>query len=267
MDSSPAVTAGAEHVSPLALSVHTVRTEPVEAPANSLRVWADQRSFPAAMSVASSPAPSAKALVLEQQSRSSAAMRLAGCFLSTSTFVDGMRRATCLSVATRRPTLRSDPRRFVRPPARSAAMSDRNRFGLSRTIPSSVRREVRQRCGYGCVRCGLALYDYEHFDPEFKDADAHVANGITLLCMQCNQKKRRGMLSAESVRGANLAPRCLQQGYASEIFDFGPNSLTVAFAGVTFTDTPKLIVVNDIPILAVKPPEAPHQPFLLSGFF
>lgn len=146
-------------------------------------------------------------------------------------------------------------------------MSERNRFGLARTVPAAVRREVRQRCGYGCVRCGLALYDYEHFDPDFKDATQHLATGITLLCMQCNQKRRRGMLSLESVREANALPKCLEQGYASEIFDLGADHLEVVFAGVTFKDTTDLIVVNGFSILKICPPESARQPFRLSGFF
>ncbi len=29
-------------------------------------------------------------------------------------------------------------------------------------IPLPIQREVRQRCGFGCVICGLPLYDYDH---------------------------------------------------------------------------------------------------------
>ena len=146
-------------------------------------------------------------------------------------------------------------------------MAERNIHGLGRTVPAAVRREVRQRCSYGCVRCGLALFDYEHFDPDFKDAKVHDPQGITLLCMQCNQKRRRGMLSVETVRAANLSPKCSEAGFASEAFDLGTEELIVVFAGVTFTNTPQLIVVNNFPILSLKPPEALGQPYRLSGFF
>lgn len=68
-------------------------------------------------------------------------------------------------------------------------MAEKNKYGLSRYVPSDVRRIVRQRCGFGCVICGLSLYDYEHFAPYFKDAKSHDPDGITLLCMQSNQKE------------------------------------------------------------------------------
>lgn len=146
-------------------------------------------------------------------------------------------------------------------------MSNTNRHGLSRSIPAGVRREVRQRCGFGCVICGLAFYDYEHFEPDFADALEHNPAGITLLCSQCNQKRARGRLSRETVALANLSPRCLDQGFSHEMFDFHSKPITVKFAGVTFHDCKNLIVLNGYPVLKIDPPSEKNQPVLLSGFF
>lgn len=146
-------------------------------------------------------------------------------------------------------------------------MGERNQHGLGRYVPQDVRREIRSRCGFGCVLCGLAYYDYEHFDPDFKDAKEHNANGMTLLCMQCNQKRARGTLSAASVARANENPKCKQQGFASELFDFGPDPIEVRFAGVTFTDCETLIQIRGVNLLSFRAPEQPGAPLLLSGFF
>jgi hypothetical protein len=146
-------------------------------------------------------------------------------------------------------------------------MAERNQHGLSRHIPSDIRMKVRKRCGFGCVLCGTALYDYEHFDPDFKDATEHKDAGITLLCMQCNQKRARGTLSVESVRAANENPRCLQQGFASESFDFGVDPIEVALAGVTFTACPILIQVNGYSLLSIDAPQQKAEPFRMSGLF
>lgn len=146
-------------------------------------------------------------------------------------------------------------------------MTAKNKHGLSRSVPRAVEREIRQRCGFGCVICGLAFYDYEHFAPDFVDATFHNPEGMTLLCSQCNQKRARGRLSAETVAAANANPRCLQQGYANEMFDFGVGGIEVLFAGISFTNCPDLIVVNDYPVLSIAPPEAQGEPFRLSGRF
>jgi hypothetical protein len=52
---------------------------------------------------------------------------------------------------------------------------------LPRAIPEPVKREVRQRCGFGCVICGKPLYDYDH-KLGFSKVRRHVAEQITLLC-------------------------------------------------------------------------------------
>lgn len=146
-------------------------------------------------------------------------------------------------------------------------MANTNDYGLPRTIPEPVKREVRQRCGFGCVICGYGFYDYEHFDPDFADATEHNPNGMTLLCPRCNQSRARGRLSRESVAKANADPICLRKGYANEMFDFHRDHLEVNFAGVRFYACTHLIVVNGRPILSVQPPKDDNSPMLLSGVF
>lgn len=146
-------------------------------------------------------------------------------------------------------------------------MGGPNKHGLGRTIAEGIKREVRRRCGFGCVRCGLGFYDYEHFAPDFKDAVEHDPAGITLLCMQCNQKRARGLLSAETVAQANSNPICRQKGFTREEWGFGHNPIEVAFAGVTFTDVPTLIQINDESVLSIAPPEEGSGFYQLSGLF
>ncbi|MDC7102434.1 hypothetical protein N6O11_21820 [Escherichia coli] len=146
-------------------------------------------------------------------------------------------------------------------------MDNINKHGLSRRIPETIKRQIRQRCGFGCVICGFGFYDYEHFKPDFVDAKVHDPNGMTLLCSQCNQKRARGRLSAQTVEIADRNPKCLQAGFANEMFDFHNEPITVKFAGVTFHNCQNLIVVNEQPILSVTPSPIPHGPMLLSGIF
>lgn len=146
-------------------------------------------------------------------------------------------------------------------------MGERNIHNLGRYVPTDIREAVRKRCGFGCVICGAAWYDYEHFDPDFKDAKIHQADGITLLCMQHNQRRARKTLSVESVRAANADPICLQQGYSNETFDFGTDPIEVVFANSTFIDCSCIIEINGISILSIKSPEEVGRPYLVSAYF
>jgi hypothetical protein len=85
--------------------------------------------------------------------------------------------------------------------------------------------------------------------------------------MQCNQKRARGTLSAQTVALANKAPKCKQQGFASELFDFSPDPIEVKFAGVSFYNCSTLIRVSGVDLLSFKAPEEPGTPVLLSGYF
>ena len=85
--------------------------------------------------------------------------------------------------------------------------------------------------------------------------------------MQCNQKRNRKVLSVETVTEANKNPKCLQQGFANEAFDFGSKPIEVIFAGVTFINCNHLITVSGIPILSINNPDQDHEPFKLSGRF
>jgi hypothetical protein len=81
-------------------------------------------------------------------------------------------------------------------------MAKKNKFGLTRNIPDPVKRAVRQRCGYGCVICGLSLYDYDHIDPPFEEAREHLPDDICLLCPTHHVRKSKGLISAADVRRA-----------------------------------------------------------------
>ena len=67
------------------------------------------------------------------------------------------------------------------------------------------------------------------------------------------------------VARANAHPKCKQQGFASELFDFGLEPIEVKFAGASFVDCGTLIQVRGVDLLSFKPPAEPGSPFLLSG--
>lgn len=80
----------------------------------------------------------------------------------------------------------------------------------SRNMPLPIQREVRQRCGFGCVICGMPLYEYEHME-EWALVERHVADEITLLCDQHHREKTGGLLPKELVRQANADPYNLRE--------------------------------------------------------
>lgn len=81
-------------------------------------------------------------------------------------------------------------------------------------IPEPVKRSVRQRCGFGCVICGLPIYEYDHM-AEYAEEGVHSEDNLTLLCPTHHAEKTKGLLPIEVVRGANADPLNLRNGYTS----------------------------------------------------
>lgn len=126
----------------------------------------------------------------------------------------------------------------------------------SRNIPLPIQREVRQRCGFGCVVCGLPLYEYEHM-MEWAQVHRHVAEEITLLCDQHHREKTSGLLPKETVMACNNKPYNLQEGVSKPYtFHFSGNTAEVILGKNSFTCEDKgygtsmyPLVIDDIPLI------------------
>jgi len=105
----------------------------------------------------------------------------------------------------------------------------------SRNIPLPIQREVRQRCGFGCVICGMPLYEYEHME-EWAIVERHVADEITLLCDQHHREKTAGLLPKEDVRKANENPYNLREGVSKPYnLYFSGTTAEIEIGGNSFT--------------------------------
>lgn len=104
-----------------------------------------------------------------------------------------------------------------------------------RDIPLPIQREVRQRCGFGCVICGMPLYEYEHME-EWAKVKRHVAEEITLLCDQHHREKTGGLLPKDVVREADKNPYNLRENVSKPYtLHFAGKEAKVEIGGNSFT--------------------------------
>lgn len=101
-------------------------------------------------------------------------------------------------------------------------------------LPLPLMREVRQRCGFGCVICGLPLYEYDHL-LGWANVQRHEAEEIALLCPRHHGEKTRGLLPADDVQKANESPYNLREG-TSKPYDlnYSGDSFEVNIGSVVF---------------------------------
>lgn len=101
-------------------------------------------------------------------------------------------------------------------------------------LPDPLMREVRQRCGFGCVICGLPLYEYEHM-LGWAETERHVAEEITLLCDRHHREKTNKLLPASMVQAANANPYNLRAGVTPPfLLHFGAQDCSVNLGGNVF---------------------------------
>src|SRR5450759_3186045 len=119
-----------------------------------------------------------------------------------------------------------------------------------------MQREIRQRCGFGCVICGLPLYDYEHLKG-WANVKEHVAADITLLCDRHHREKTGGMLPLEEVVRANADPYNLRTGVSAPYdLHYSGETCEAVVGGNTFTTTDRgygtimiPVSIDGIPVL------------------
>lgn len=72
-------------------------------------------------------------------------------------------------------------------------------------IPEAVKREVRQKCYFGCVICGMPFFQYDHID-EYSDVREHAVDNLVLLCPNHHAAKTTKKLSKERIVAAKIKP-------------------------------------------------------------
>jgi len=142
-----------------------------------------------------------------------------------------------------------------------------NKYGLSRNIPIPIKRSIRQDCGFGCVLCGNAIFQYEHIDPEFADSKEHDPEKIALLCGSCHDKVTRGIWSKQMVKEARTNPICKQEGFSIFSLDVSNAAFFIEIGQTKFKNLQTIIEIDGQQILGIKFPEEPSAPPRISAKF
>ena len=128
-----------------------------------------------------------------------------------------------------------------------------------------MKREVRQRDGFGCIVCGSAFYQYDHLVTEFKDAVIHDPQRIVLLCGGCHDRKTRGALSTKTLQEHAQSPRCIQKDFSWGPLDIGRDHPEIVFGTITAINVRSLITIDGEDVFSIAPPLVAHRPFTVNA--
>ncbi|MEC3950603.1 hypothetical protein [Sphingobium sp. HWE2-09] len=113
-------------------------------------------------------------------------------------------------------------------------------------LTAEQRADIRQSCGFACVRCGVTIYRYLGL-PD--------APGATLLCPTCHGLVEEGRLTATQVHSFHANPVVRQRHFARDRLPFSAEMPQLIVGGSrTLRDTPIPITLEGEPILMFAPP-------------
>lgn len=87
-------------------------------------------------------------------------------------------------------------------------------------IPEKIKRAVRQRCHYGCIICGIPVFQYDHIE-KYSVVKKHEEKNITLLCPTHHHQKTSGTLLHGVIHQYNLEPYNKKKLFTSPHGPFG----------------------------------------------
>ncbi len=143
-----------------------------------------------------------------------------------------------------------------------------NKHGLSRTIDSDIKRQIRKECGFGCVICGSAIYQYEHIIPEFKDAKNHDVDKMALLCGSCHLNVTKGLWSKEKIFEHRKNPFSIINKESAFSMDItNKNKINITLGNCSFINTNNIVEIDNKVILKILPPECKGAPPRITANF
>jgi hypothetical protein len=114
-------------------------------------------------------------------------------------------------------------------------------------IPAHIKRQIRQRCGFGCVLCGSPIFEYEHIQGHKVTGDN--PDEMTLLCKFHHGEKTHKRMPVALVATANQAPFNLRRDASGEhpLYYFGEN-FSVTFGNMDV----RAELVDGSPVAALR---------------
>lgn len=113
-------------------------------------------------------------------------------------------------------------------------------------LTESQREEVREACGFACVRCGVTIYRYLRL---------RDSSQTTLLCPTCHGLVEEGRLTTAQVQGFHTNPVVRQRHFARDRMPFSVELPMLIIGGARLLrDTPIPLVLDGEPIMMFAPP-------------
>jgi len=149
-------------------------------------------------------------------------------------------------------------------------MGEVNKHGLTRYIPAEIAEQIRRNSKFGCVICRAGIYQYEHIEPSFAEAESHDPDKICCLCASCHDAVTRRQFSKAKILSAyeeiRNKPVSLVQPPTGPV-DFHTGAAQLVIGGIGYYPAVRTIIRhNGISYMSISPGDR-GEPGRISAVF
>ena len=119
------------------------------------------------------------------------------------------------------------------------------------SIPSEVKRQLRQEAGFGCCRCGHPFIEYHHIVPWSEDQHFRPED-MMVLCGQCHPLCTVDAIPQVDQRALKARPKNIVDNLVRGMLFVNTRELSVNIAGGKATETPNLLTLSGKPVLSAR---------------
>jgi hypothetical protein len=118
-------------------------------------------------------------------------------------------------------------------------------------VPESVKRQLRQEAGFGCCKCSLPIYEYQHIvpyatEPHFRPED------MMILCPLCHSEATLGAMTEEEQRRYKSHPHNLTKGYVDGKLKVNQDFCAIIMGENQFVGDGSFLQIDGAPLLVLE---------------
>ncbi|XEC96600.1 HNH endonuclease signature motif containing protein [Paenibacillus tarimensis] len=118
------------------------------------------------------------------------------------------------------------------------------------SVPSDVKRLLRQEAGFGCAKCGFPFCEYHHII-EYSIENHFRPEDMVAFCPNCHHEATVGAMTIEEQRKYKKQPYNLDRGFAEGQLKINQQSVVVNCGSIQFVNDGFLFVIDEEPLFSV----------------
>src|SRR5712692_7936645 len=118
-------------------------------------------------------------------------------------------------------------------------------------VPEDVKRQLRQQAGFGCVACGLPVFQYHHIIPWEVEQHNRVGD-MMVVCPNHHDQCTKGAILEPEQRSWKAKPFNIERGYVDGQLKINQSYCAVACGSCLMVNDGTQVRIDGEPLLSLS---------------